>query len=180
LFSASLLSLVQNTGSGQNTSPISPELTLYSPTNFTTYTSSVVNCSGRLTIPYGQGSSLSYSIDGIPEGGVPWQLNPNHFLGDVYYNEGSFQLPPLPNGTHRLILTAKLDSSKLVDTVYFTINSNQPIPPTPSQNPTASPALSSPTPNIPELPNLSILLLLITMLFVTVIINQRKHINLKR
>lgn len=174
LFSASLLGAAQKASADQNVGAPSPGLALYSPTN-TTYTSSVVNCSGVLTIPFGEGGGIFYSIDGVSEGTVNWKLNPNNFCGSFYYWEGSFQLPSLPNGSHCLNLTVEDGSLSWVDTVYFTINSSQPIPPTPmpSQTPTDSP-------NIPELSNLPILLLLITMLFVAVIVSQRKTTSLKR
>jgi hypothetical protein len=134
LFLASFTGIVQKANAEQNVGAPSPGLALYSPTN-TTYTSSVVNCSGVLTIPMGEGGGLSYSIDGIPEGSPPWQLNPNHFCGSVFYVEGSFQLPPLPNGSHCLNLTVEDGSSSWVVTVYFTINSTQPILPMPALSP---------------------------------------------
>jgi len=179
LFSASFIGIVQKANAEQNVGAPSPGLALYSPTN-TTYTSSVVNCSGVLTIQMGEGGGLSYSIDGIPKGSPPWQLNPNHFCGSVYYIGGSFQLPPLPNGSHCLNLTVEDGFSSWVVTVYFTINSSQPIPPTPAPTSKANQTTTpTETQTVPEFTALAILPLFLSLFFVAVIVRHRKTANLR-
>jgi hypothetical protein len=145
----------------------------------------------------GEGGGLSCSIDGVPEGYVPWQLNPNHFCGSVYYVEGSFQLPPLPNGSHCLNLTVEDGSSSWVVTVYFAINSSQPIPPTHALSPSPtintsglSAALTpSTTPPLASDANkeaysiplraITILCIVSVLLIAAIILVRRKHTHIK-
>jgi hypothetical protein len=196
LLLASSTGIVQKANAEQNVGAPSPGLALYSPTN-TTYTSSVVNCSGVLTIPMGEGGGLSYSIDGMPEGSPPWQLNPNYFCGSVFYVEGSFQLPPLPNGSHCLNLTVEDGSSSWVVTVYFTINSSQPILSMPALSPsptvnisglsaaltpsTAPPLASDANKEVYSIPLLAIAILCIVsvLLLAAIISLRRKHTHTK-
>ena len=147
-------------------------LTLYSPVN-TTYSSNVIQCNGTFGCPKGVQSSLNYSLDGKYVDGLPWKLDPNSIPNsDIYTIEGSFQLPQLADGSHQLsigILEELFDNSNInsprfvnssswVNTIYFTISSNQSTMPT-----------STPTPTVPEFSWLAILPLLTSMLAVALL-----------
>jgi hypothetical protein len=165
------LSLTFLTVKADSNQPIifSSGLTLYSPVN-TTYSSNILECNGTIDIPKDFQSSLNYSIDGKEADGLPWPLDSNSISNPFIYTiAGSFQLPQLPNGLHRLNIGISEerfnDSGELINqttwinTVYFTINTSQPTP--------------TPTPTIAEFSWLAILPLLISMLPIAVTIRHR-------
>jgi hypothetical protein len=111
-------------------------LTLYSPLN-KTYSSNVIECNGSFDCPKGVQSSLNYSVDGKNTDGLPWKLDPNSIADPIIYTiDGSFQLPKLSDGSHKLsigILEELLDNSNInspklinstswINTVYFEID----------------------------------------------------------
>jgi len=133
-------------------------LTLYSPVN-TTYSSSVLLCNGTLTCPKGFQSSLNYSIDGQNQGSPLWSLDPGSIcIPSIYVVDGSFPLSPLHNGSHRLSIgiteelynNTNMNSPELisysswVNTVYFTVDSNQ--------SPTLAQKITPTTTTIPAAP----------------------------
>jgi hypothetical protein len=165
-----------------STEPItfSSGLTLYSPVN-TTYSSNIIECNGTFNCPKGVQSSLNYSLDGKNLEGLPWKLDPNSIsIPDIYTIDGSFDLPQLPDGSHQLSIgileelfnnsninsPRLINSSSWVNTVYFTIYSNQ------STNPT-----SAPTPTVPEFSSLMILPLFAFVLACVVLVSFRNRIN---
>jgi hypothetical protein len=147
------------TDADANQLTFSSGLTLYSPIN-TTYDSHVVLCNGTFGCPKGWQCSLNYSIDGEYQDGLLWSLNPGSIIDPyIFVVNGSFPLPQLPNGSHRLSIGideelysggAIINRTSWVNTAYFTINSNQPMT----------------SPNIPELSPLALLPLFILMIFI--------------
>lgn len=103
-------------------------LTLYSPVN-TTYTSSVLNCSGSFTGPIKYEILINYTVDGSYQGNLPWKLNSSNAAN--YTLTWSFQLPKLSRGSHQLSIgidqqlysgVTLISQTTHVDTVYFSVN----------------------------------------------------------
>lgn len=136
-----------------STEPItfSSGLTLYSPIN-TLYNSRVVLCNGSFDCPQGVGCNLNYSIDGVYQGGLQWDIDGNSIANPYNYTlDGAFPLPALPNGSHQLSIgikestvsyndynsTMTIHETTWVNTVYFTISSSEPLS-TPTLTPTST------------------------------------------
>jgi hypothetical protein len=145
-------------------------LTLYSPLNIT-YSSNVLECNGTFDCPKGVQSSLNYSVDGKNTDGLPWKLDPNSISDpDIYIINGSFELPKLSDGSHKLsigILEELLDKSNInspklinstswINTVYFEID----------------------TTTVPEFPStiLTIAFLIMMTVALAVVVKRRKKI----
>jgi hypothetical protein len=124
--------------------------------------------------------TLTYSLDGIDEGSIPWSVNnPNNELHVVYEAIGSENMPVLSEGPHHIVVTLQVDVHQngpnppngafkpispgsldyqaiWTDTVDFTV---KPINVLDSQPLLANPNYSSdsvPQASIPQAPNNSI------------------------
>jgi hypothetical protein len=195
VFLASLVMLLSMRVKADSNEPItfSSGLTLYSPVN-TTYSSNIVECNGTFNCPKGVQSSLNYSIDGNYQEGLPWKLNAGSIpIPAIYIIDGSFQLPQLSNGTHQLSIGIDealysqpvfdnsgrtmikqpelINSSSWINTVYFTISSNQSIL-TPASTPTSTPTIT-PTPTVPEFPTWVILPLFAVATFLSIVLIRK-------
>jgi hypothetical protein len=201
LTSITMLSFIRVKADSTEPITFSSGLAVYSPLN-TSYNSYSVLVNVSFGCPYGIQSSLNYSIDGkyqdglnmnFPSTSEPWSV-PNYSPSN-YYLFDSFNLPPLPNGPHQISFeideeannyTAPPSSSfqringtnnyvaTWVNTVSFTISSNDVFPtPTTILTPTLAPTPTS-TSTVPEFPWLIILPLLLFMFSMAVIIRTRK------
>ena len=177
-------------------------LIVYSPLN-KVYNSYSVLCDASLRVPYGYQSSLGLRIDGKDQNETNFKLN--FGSSGKYHLDGSFMLPPLNNGPHQLTFNVQISifnysgpppsadfkagttsygvnyySANYVNSVSFTINSNDPFPtPTPTQAPTPTPTVTpTTTPIIPEFPSIIILALLGTATF-AVAVKYRQKANPK-
>ena len=145
---------------------------LYSPLN-TTYNSNLVNCSGSFSCPNELLETLNYTLDEKYLGFLPWKIDRATFGGPINYFNGSVPLPNLSDGSHKLSIGVKeelwdgthlVNKTTWVNTVYFTVNTNQ------SQT---TPTLS-PSPSVPELQLLAIIPLLGVILLATAAIKLKK------
>ena len=175
-------------------------LAVYSPLN-TTYNSYSILVNVSFGCPYGIQSSVNYSIDGkyqdninmqYSSGSEPWAV-PNYSSSN-YYLFASFYSPPLPKGSHQISFEigeeannyTALPSSSFrringtnnyvatwVNTVSFTINSND-VFPTPTLTPTLTPTITpTSTPAVPEFSWLIIILALLGMATFVVVLHYR-------
>ena len=152
-------------------------VTLYSPLN-KTYTSNVVYCNGSFSCPTELLETLNYSLDEKYLGYLPWKLDMGSLGNPVTNFNGSVSLPNLNDGSHKLSIGVKeelwdgthlVNTTTWVNTVYFTVITNQSLP-----SLTSSP---TPTSSIPEFSWLTILPILLAIPIVLVMARKRLQRN---
>jgi hypothetical protein len=103
-------------------------VTLFPPLN-QTYKSKYLTLNFSIACGFGLRYSLSYDIDGIYEGLLPYVIKNPEELHVVYYGYGAVKLPELSEGSHCLTLSLTVSPSTnhvkplYVDKVYFSIDS---------------------------------------------------------
>ncbi len=149
---------------------------LYSPLN-TTYTSNVVYCNGSFSCPNELLETLNYTLDEKYLGFLLWKIDMATFGGPINYFNGSVPLSNLSDGSHKLSIGVKeelwdgtnlLNKTTWVNTVYFSVNTNQ----------SQTTSTSSPSPTVPEYPIIAIIPILVSILITTLIVRIKKHILL--
>jgi hypothetical protein len=149
---------------------------LYSPLNIT-YNSNLVYCSGSFSCPNELLETLNYTLDEKYLGFLPWKIDMATFGGPINYFNGSVPLPNLSDGSHKLSIGVKeelwdgtqlVNKTTWVNTVYFTVKTNQSIA-------SLSP---SPTPTIPEFSWLVVLPLLLSVFSIALLVRHRKTVKI--
>jgi hypothetical protein len=158
-------------GAANQSITFSSGVILYSPLN-TTYNSNLVYCNGSFSCPNELLETLNYTLDEKYLGFLPWKIDMATFGGFINYFNGSVPLSNLSDGSHKLSIgikeelwdgTHQVNETTWINTIYFTVNTNQSLPIT-TQNP---------TPSVSEFSILAIIPLM-TALFLSAIMIKHK------
>jgi hypothetical protein len=176
--SASQNSSALSQGATNQSITFSSGVTLYSPLNIT-YTSNVVYCNGSFSCPNELLETLNYTLDEKYLGFLPWKIDMATLGGPINYFNGSIPLPNLSDGSHKISIGVKeelwdgthlVNKTTWINTVYFTVNTNQ----------SQTTPTSNPSPTVPELSIITIIPLLGAILvgIITVIIKRQEKLGI--